>query len=151
MDKKPNEDIRIFYPKWFVVFIGFCGVGTVLISTWYISWVIYKGLLPSHVLRCLFFLALILATLFLFSKIVFYSVAATDRGLETHNIIGSNKFFTWDEIVEIRKPHFGIPHDAIYLISRNKDRLTLLRGMKNLEELLQLIKDRSPNLKRCPS
>ncbi|MGD9245788.1 MAG: hypothetical protein PVH36_12700 [Desulfobacterales bacterium] len=149
MDKKLNEGIKISYPMWFVIFISFCGIGTILICTYYIAWVVFNGQLSSHLLRFLFLIILILAALWFLLKIVFYSVTATDRGIGTHNIAGANKFFLWDEIVEIRKPVFGIPHDAIYLISENKDKLMLLKGMKDLDEFIQLIKDRAPNLKKC--
>jgi hypothetical protein len=139
MDKKLNEIIRTSYPSWFIISISLCGIVTILMSTYYIGWVISSGQLYSHLFKLIFFAIFVVAVLWFLLKIVFYSVIATERGLETHNIVGQKRFFHWDEIVEIRKPRLGIPHDVIYVISEDKNKLMLIKGMKNLEELVHLI------------
>ena len=61
-------------------------------------------------------------------------------------VIEENKLLTWNEIVEVKRPRFGIPVDFAYVISKNKDRLRLIRSMNNYRELIQLIKNKAPNL-----
>jgi len=82
-------------------------------------------------------------------KLLFYSVTGTKRGLETNNIFGSNKIVKWDEIMEVRRPRFGIPNDFSYVISGKTEKLLLIRSMKNYKELIQLIKERAINLTKC--
>ena len=147
MDKKRNASIKASYPVWFIISFSVCGIATILLCMIYTAWVIYTGRLYSHLWKMLFMLVLMAASYWFLLKIVFYSITATDVGIETHNIVGSSKFFDWDEIVEIRNPTWGIPHDAIYVVSRNRSRIMLLKGMKNLEELINIIKLNSPNLK----
>ena len=149
MVKNHIANLKISFPRWFVIFLTFCGVFTIMFSTFYIAWVVYKNQLTSRPFSCALFFILILSIFWFFSKILFYSVTATDSGLQTDNIVGSNKLFPWDEIVEVRRPRFRIPKDASYVISKNKDKLLLVRSMKNYKELIQLIKVRAPNLQKC--
>jgi hypothetical protein len=146
MDKNHSEYLEISFPRWFRICLAFCGIFTILLFAFYIVWVAYNGQLASRLLRCAIFTSVIVGIVWFFLKILFYSVTATDRGLEADNIVGANKVFLWDEIVEVRRPRFGIPHDATYVISRNNGKLLLVRSMKNYKEFIQLIKDRAANL-----
>lgn len=96
-------------------------------------------------------MGLALACLWVLLRVAFYSVTGTDRGIITHNVIGQNKFFQWDEIVEVRRPRFGIPAAFSYVISKDKDKILLIRSMNNYKELVELIKTIASNLKRCQS
>jgi len=151
MTKKHSENLRISFPRWFVILLSFCGTVTIMFSVSYIGWVIYSGQLTSRLFRTVIFFSLVLGIFWFLSKILFYSVTATEGGLETDNIVGSKQMFLWDEIVEVRRPRFRIPKDASYVISKNKDKLLLVRSMTNYKELVQMIKVRALNLKRCQS
>lgn len=144
-----SKNITISFPKWFVIGISFCGIGTILICAYYIVWVFHTGQLNSHILRCSFCFGFILVIFWFLLKIVFYSVIATERGLATSNIFKSSNIFLWDQIVEVRRPRFGIPYDATYVISENKKKLLLVRSMRNYKELVELIKVKASNLERC--
>lgn len=149
LGKHQSRNLKVSFPKWFVIFLGICGILTISFFLSYIIWVIYHGQLASQLLRCAIFLSIILSGFWLSLKVLFYSVTATERGLETDNIVGASKSFQWDEIVEVRRPRFGVPVDFSYVISKNKDKLLLVRSMKNYKELTELIKTRARNLKRC--
>ena len=148
MDYKEDRILKVSMPIWFIIFMGICGIGMTIITVSYVVWVIYNDKLHSHLYGCLFFLIIVLTGLLFFLKIMFYSVTAVDKGLEANNIIGPKKFFHWNEIVEIRRPKFGIPNDASYVISSERRKMMLLRGTKNYKKLIALIKFKAPNLKR---
>lgn len=149
MGKHQSSNLKVSFPKWFVIFISICGILTISFCLFYMIWVIYHGQLASQLWRCAVLLSLLVIALWIFTKILFYSVTATERGLETANIVGASKSFQWDKIVEVRRPRFGIPKDASYVISKNKDKLLLVRSMKNYKELIELIKARAANLQKC--
>lgn len=151
MDKNHSENLKTSFPRWFRSFLTFCGMFMILFSMFYIVRATSKGLSASEIRNAAIFISIVLSGIWLFLKILFYSVTATDKGLETDNIVGSNKSFLWDEIVEVRRPRFRIPADFSYVISSNKEQLLLVRSMKNYKELIQLIKAKAPNLKRCQS
>ena len=134
---------------WFRIFISFCGLFTVIFITVYIVKVFYSGQLLLKLSRCLLLLAMMGSIFCAVIKLLFYSVTGTKRGLETNNIFGSNKIVKWDEIMEVRRPRFGIPNDFSYVISGKTEKLLLIRSMKNYKELIQLIKERAINLTKC--
>jgi hypothetical protein len=151
MVKMQSGDLKINFPMLFVVLMSFCGLFTTLGIGSYILRVIYYGQLSSQLFKCVFGFCVILIISWFLLKILFYSVTATEKGLITANIGKLSKFFQWNEIVEVRRPRFGMPVDASYVISKNKGKLLLIRSMKNYKELIQMIKDRAPNLERCQS
>jgi hypothetical protein len=151
MDKKSNKIIKVSYPIWVLILFTFCGIGSIPILSYYIIWTIEKSLFFSRLWQVLFCSIFIPAIIWFLFKITFYSVSATERGLETANIIGSKKYFQWGEIIEVQTPKFGLPFDISYVISINKGKLLLIRSMKNYKKLIQLIKLKAPNLKRCES
>ena len=151
LDNHQARNLKVSFPKWFMIFVSICGILTISFCLFYIIWVIYHGQLAYQLFRCSIFFSIILCGFWLSLKVLFYSVTATERGLETSNIVGPNKLFLWKEIVGVRRPRFGVPVDFSYVISKNKDKLLLVRSMKNYKELIELIKARAPNLKRCQS
>ena len=146
MIKKHRVALTCSFPKWVRAFFSFCGIFTLIFFTAYIFWVIYSGQLFLQLLRVTVFGGSIIVILWVYPKILFYSVFATEKGLESKNIFEENKLLTWNEIVEVKRPRFGIPVDFAYVISKNKDRLRLIRSMNNYRELIQLIKNKAPNL-----
>jgi len=61
--------------------------------------------------------------------------------------MGKRIFVAWKDIIEIRKPKFNIPHDAVYVITNSNKKLMLVKGMKNLDKMITAIKLNSPNLR----
>ncbi|MFH1673720.1 MAG: hypothetical protein ABIF87_09905 [Pseudomonadota bacterium] len=151
MMKAHGNDVKVSLPKWFAILMVFCGSFTISISVFYIIRVPDNGVSASELCKSVILLSFDLAIIWFFLKILFYSVAATERGLEANNLFGQKKIFLWNEIVEIRRPQLGVPVGAAYVISKNKDKLFLPRGEKNYNELVKLIKVKSPNLQKCQS
>ena len=143
------EYIRSDTPRWQRVLLTFCGTFTVLFCIFYIVWITYNGQLVSKLSRCLIFILVIIGGVWFFFKILFYSITATDRGLETNIIIGRSRLFVWEDIIEVRRPRFGFPVNFTYVIAQNRDKILLLRNKKNYNELIQCIKDKAPNLTIC--
>lgn len=142
-----NENITSKTPNWLRIVVLFCGIFTVLFSAFYIAWVIYNGQFLLQIYRCTVLFIVILIIVFSYSKILFYSVTAKEKGLETDNIIGANKIFQWEEIMEVRRPRFGFPVNFTYVVSKDKDRIFLIKNRKNYEALVQRIKEKAPNLR----
>lgn len=142
-----NEQITSKTPNWLRIVVLFCGIFTVLFSAFYIAWVIYNGQFLLQIYRCTVLFIVILIIVFSYSKILFYSVVAKEKGLETDNIIGANKFFQWEEIMEVRRPRFGFPVNFTYVVSKDEDRIFLIKNRKNYEALVQRIKEKAPNLR----
>lgn len=151
MAKNHGKDLKISFPKWFFIPFGLGGIIILLTFIFYTARLIQSESSTFELLKVAFLFVVLLGWIFFFCKILFYSVTATERGLETDNLAGSKKIFLWDEIVEVRRPRFGIPKDANYVISKNRDKLLLVKSMTNYKELVQMIKVRAPNLKRYPS
>ena len=133
----------------FIYFLGICWLIALFFSIFYVYKVLYGNLLVSLNLSVILFIVVLGG--FCFFKLLFYSVTATKKGLETAKPIGSNQSFTWEEIIEVRRPRFGIPYDFSYVISKNKEKLLLVRSMQNYKELVELIKTKAPNLQKCKS
>lgn len=151
MGKNHNENLKISFPMWFRSFLTFCEIFMILFFIVYIFRAISNGLSALEIRNAAISLSIVLGGLWFFSKILFYSVTGTDRGLETDNIVGSNKLLLWHEIVEVRRPRFGIPVDFTYVISENKGKLLLVRSMKNYKKLVDLIRLKAPNLQKYQS
>jgi len=143
-----NKYIRSSTPKLHKIILVFCGTFTILISVFYIVWVAYNGQMIYRLSRCLIFIIIIISFWF-FLKILFYSVTASDKGIEAANIIGKKYMFLWGEIVEVRRPRFGFPVGFAYVISKNNEKMLLIRNKNNYKELIQFIKKMAPNLKIC--
>lgn len=147
MIKNQNILIKVSSPSWLIILFIPCLIIALPLSIFYTALVIYNNRLSVF---GVFLLIFVLAG-FWFIKLLFYSVTATESGLETTNLLGSNKSFIWEEIVKVRRPRFGIPYDFTYVVSKNKGKLLLVRSMQNYKELIELIKVRAPNLQKCKS
>jgi hypothetical protein len=141
-----SRNLKSSFPKWFVIFLSFCGTTTILFSAYYIGWVIYSNEFSSKLLTCFILFVLIASILWFFVKILFYSVTATERGLEARNLFEWKRNIDWEEIENIRRPHFGIPKDISYVVSKTGKRLFLIKSMKNYKELVSLIKKKVPDI-----
>ena len=95
-----------------------------------------------------FLLLLFLFGAFWLIKYLFYSVTATSDGLIADSKFGRNKNIPWHEIIEVRRPRFGIPYEFTSVISKNRDKIYLLKSMTYYKELIDLIKERAPNLRK---
>ena len=142
-----NETITSKTSNWIRLIVSLCGIFTVIFSAFYIGWVIYNGQFLSHIYRCTFLFIVIIIIVFSYSKTLYYSVTATEKGLETDNVFGANKFFQWEEIIEVRRPRFGFPVNFTYVIKKDLDRIILIKNRKNYEALVQRIKEKTPNLR----
>lgn len=142
-----NENLTSKTPSWLRMVVLFCGIVTVLFCAFYITWAIYNGQLLLQIYRCTVLFIVILIIVFSYSKILFYSVTAKEKGLETDNIIGTNKFFQWEEIMEVRRPRFGFPVNFTYVVSKDEDSIFLIKNRKNYEALVQRIKEKASNLR----
>lgn len=149
MAKMHSEYVKSGTSRWLRILGTFCGVFTVLFFLFYIFWVVYNGKFVTQISRCVFLFIIILFIIWSFSKTLYYTVTATDRGLETDNIVGTNKMFLWEEIIEVRRPRFGFPVNFTYVISKNEDKIFLIRNRNNYKELIQSIKEKATNLKIC--
>lgn len=149
MAKMNNEYVKSETSRWLRILGTFCGVFTVSFFLFYIAWVVYNGQFVTQISRCLILSIIILFIIWSYSKTLYYTVTATNRGIETDNIAGTNKLFLWEEIVEVRRPRFGFPVNFTYVISKSRDKLHLIRNRNNYKELIKYIKEKAPNLKIC--
>jgi len=149
MAKMHSEYVRSETSKWFRILGAFCGIFTVSFFLFYIVWVVYNGQFVTQISRCLILFIIILLIIWSYSKTLYYAVTATNRGLETDNIVGTKKLFLWEQIIEVRRPRFGFPVNFTYVISKNEDKMFLIRNRNNYNELIQSIKKNAPNLKTC--
>lgn len=122
------------------------GIFTILFSLSYIFIVIFRGRLLVSPIRFILFTLIIFLSIWFLLKILFYSVTATAKGLETDNIIGIKKKFHWEDIIEVRRPRFGFPLLFTYVISNNEDRIVLVKNKQNYKELIQYIKKKATNI-----
>ena len=143
-----NVLFKSSFPKWFVILGSICFVITLLFSTLYVVVVIYNNGISVFNMIILILLS---SGYWFFIKILFYSITATDRGLKSNNPLGSSKEFIWEEIVEVRRPYFGIPYDLTYVVSKNNGKLLLIRSMQNYKEIIELIKIKAQDLQKCKS
>jgi hypothetical protein len=146
-----NEDqnLKISLPRFFFIPFTLGAILLLLALIFYASRLIQSEPTILDLIKVLFLFIIFLAGSYFFSRILFYSVTAREIGLETHNIWGKKKVFLWKDIVQIRRPRFGIPKDASYVISSSEDKMLLVRSLKNYSELVQIIKVRAQNLQKC--
>ena len=142
-----NKNIISKAPNWIRIVALFFGIFTVLFSTFYIAWVIYNGQFLSQIYRCTVLFIAIMIIVFSYSKTLYYSVTATEKGIETENAFGKNKNVQWEEIIEVRRPRFGFPVNFTYVIKKDEDRIFLIKNRKNYDAIVQRIKEKAPNLR----
>jgi hypothetical protein len=137
--------LKVSLPKWFRVFYAIGAPLAVLLFV--IVWLHYgrDAYTFSEAWKLLLFLAIVGLGLWT-TPFFFSTILVTEAGLELKRLFGSTQRFSWDEIVQVSRPRFGIPHDAIYVFSHTGRKIVLSRGMTGYPELLKLIQLRAPNV-----
>jgi hypothetical protein len=143
--------VKAGFPLWFRIFISFCWISVVATFAFFMFKTMPNGLSWSEIKGCLIFIVIIAAGFWVIARFLFYSVTSTEDGLETNNLFHQCKLLPWDEIVEVRRPRFGIPYDFSYVVSRGRHKMLLIRSMRNYQELIDVIRARAGNLIRCSS
>jgi hypothetical protein len=149
MSNDLTQELKISYPKW--VAVPFILGWTVLLLAFFFYLAKFARNGPHFllILKIAFLLILLFSGIWVFLKFLFYSVIASKRGLETDNLFGKRKSFLWHEIIGVRRPRLGIPQEIAYVVSKEKEKLLLLRSMKNYSQLITLIKEKASNLQGC--
>jgi hypothetical protein len=138
-----NKKIGIF-PKWFIVFMTINYTIGLPILAVYTFVVIYNN--KGVTIFGFLLLALLLGS-FLIIYMFFSSVTATSNGLVAGNKFGRKTTLLWDQIIEMRRYHFGSPNEFTSVISKNGKKLYLLKSMSHYKELIEYIKNKAINLK----
>lgn len=148
MKKNHREIVKIHFPKFISIPFILGGLAILTAIIFYASRLKQIEAFDLDLLKLMFLLILFIVAIFFVLKVLFYSVTATDIGIETDNIIGTKKAFLWNDIVELRRPRFGIPKDASYVIASNDDKIMLIRSMRGYNELIKTVKIRAINLRK---
>ncbi len=149
MIERPNVFITSSVAQWQRIFGIFCGISIILLFGFYTVQFIYNNPSDARVLRALLLFGVVVLMVGSYAKTLFYTVSATDRGLETDNIIGAPQLLLWDDIIAIRRPRFGFPVNHTYVISKNEDKLLLIKSNDRYRELIEYIKENAPNLEEA--
>ena len=138
--------LRCYFPRWALIFICYCGLASVIsLPSLAVIYFFKTGSIPTTIIAI--FIFIFLGSIWLFS-FLFSCLLVTESGLEYINPFKKHQFCTWEEIIEVKRPAFKIPHDYVYVISKTgKNNITLIRGLGNYRELTELIVKKSPNLK----
>ena len=147
MTEMSENYVRSESPKWLRIVGASFEIITFSFSLFYILWLVYSGQFVAHISRCLILFIIIILIIWHHLKILYYTVTASNRGLETDNIVGKKKAFLWEQIIEVRRPRFGFPVNFTYIISTNEDKIFLIKNRNNYKEIIQSIEENAPNLK----
>ena len=155
MDHMHFKCFKVYFPKWVVAYFSFAGTITLFFSL-FILWMIitknpiitkiFDGTIWGSLTIGIFLGSLTVGIIFIFFKVLYYSITVTKHGLESKNIMGKKQVFKWSDIIDLQGPRFGIPSDFLYVVSKNKDKLLLVKSMKNHKRLIKTIQDRATNL-----
>jgi hypothetical protein len=137
--------LRVSYPRWFLIVFGSAGIITLIFSIFAVIYYSQDKFTTPELWKSLFFLAIIAGGLWIIPYI-YCAVVATESGLQRVDLFGRRQHFSWDEIVRVAKPRFGIPREAVYVYSKNGKKMALLKGMNGYSDLLEIIQRRAPNL-----
>jgi hypothetical protein len=145
MAKDDRVLLKLNYPKWFRIFYGVGAPLTLLLFI--IGWVHFSrnGFTSLELLKSALFLVIVGFGLYV-SPVFYYSVVATEAGLQFNGVFGPKQQFAWNEIATVSRPRLGIPKEAIYIYSRSGEKTIIGRGMTGYSDLLELIQSRAPNL-----
>ena len=146
MTEMHNEILKSSTPRWLRIFGTFSGIVIVLLFGFYTVQFIYNHPSDALILRALLLFGVIVLIVGSYAKTIFYTVSATDRGLETDNIIGANQLMLWEDIVGVQKPRFGLPANTIYVVSKSGDKVSLIKNHTLFRELIEYIGEHAPNL-----
>lgn len=145
MSRDDKVLLKMSYPKWFQVIVPpilllyfiFVLAITVYLSRGGFTWL--------EVAISAFFWAIFALWLWII-PFIYSSLLATDAGLYATDMFRQKKKLSWDEIVRVSRPLFGIPNEFVYVFSRGGKKIVLLRGMEGYSDLLKLIESRAANL-----
>jgi hypothetical protein len=140
----PRVLIEVRYPMWFRAFYGVCAAGTVVICVRVVA--VGIGGHGRGINGAIALTAALLAIVLYGVRIVFRSLVATEDGLEMSVIGSAPARISWADIQAVRRPTFGIPQDAAYIVSHSGRRLMIARSMSGVPELLTLIERKAPRL-----
>ena len=143
------QELEVRFRRWFVILNTFAGIVTIFFSLFYVMHAVRDGLTITETWRCTILIGLTFTVFWLFARILFYSVKATKAGLESKNLLERTTTIPWHEIVEIRKSRIFVSTAFRYVISSRGHKLLLIRNLKNYHKLIDMIKDKAPNLKVC--
>jgi hypothetical protein len=149
LPKNNDKELRMSYPKWLVAIFPLGLLTLFFTFCFYVTKFDMMNLSILAILKLVFLAIILIGGVVLFLRCLLYSVVASTRGLKANNIIGKEKSLQWSEIIEVRRPRFGLPQEIAYVISNKKERLLLLRSMKHYNQLIELIRKRAPNLQKC--
>jgi hypothetical protein len=151
MKKNSSEYLKVGVSKLckILMVLGILFLAIIIILC--LSLAIPKGLSKAQVMRYGLIFLWALFYIWFILNILFITVTATKRGIESDNLFGRHKLFLWEEIVEVRRPMMSKFHQLTYVISKNNEKLLLLRTFNNYEELIRLIKEKAQNIKKCNS
>lgn len=143
--------LKVTYPKWFQIILPpilFLYLIFLLVLMVYFA---RDGFTWLKVGIGAFFLAILGIWLWMI-PFIYSSLIATESALHATGIFRRRQKLTWDEIVRVSRPLFGIPNELVYVFSKSGQKMVLLRGMEGYPDLLKLIQSRAPYLsqKRLP-
>ena len=144
-----DQDLRVTYPRWLLILFIPGWIIILLTFFFYTRKFIEESLSVALLLKSSFLFIITLGGIWVILGVLFYSVTATRQGILATNLFGKDRFLPWHEIVEVRRPRFGIPQEITYVISQDKAKLLLFRSMKKYSTLIKIIKARASNLARC--
>jgi hypothetical protein len=146
MIERPDVHLKSSAAGWQKIFGVFCGISIILLFGFYTVQFIYNNPSDARVLKALLLFGVVVLIVGSYTKNLYYTVFATDRGLETEAIIGANQLMLWEDIIAIRRPRFGFPANSTYVISKQGDKLILIKSHSRYKELVQYIVQHAPNL-----
>jgi len=143
-----DEILKSSTPRWLRIFGTFCGIFVILLFGFYTVKFIYHNPSDVRIFKALLLFGVVVLIVGSFAKDLYYTVSATERGLETDNIIGANRLMLWEDVVGVQKPRFGFPANTIYVVSKNGYKVSLIKNHTRFKELIEHIVKHAPNLQR---
>lgn len=140
------ENKKLGFPKWCVILMSVNYLIALPILAVYTFFVIYNN---KGITLFGFLLLSVLLISFVIIYYFFYSVTATSNGLIAEHKLGRKRTFLWDDIVEVRRPRLGIPNELTSVISKDGKKIFLLRSMSHYKDLVEHIKVKAVNLRKC--
>jgi hypothetical protein len=144
-----NYLFKVRYAVWFLILSSVCGITTFYYCSKYLYWVVDQNLILERKFISTTCIMIIVSGLWFFNKVLYYSIIVLPQGISSNKLVGGGYLVKWEEIVEVKRPKFGIPYDAIYIVTYKNKKILLVRGMKNYLKLIKLIKVKAPNLRYC--
>lgn len=138
--------LKVEIPIWFRVVYAIAAPPTPLFFLAFAVAFIINGLTLPGALISTFALVTVAAGLLLIPH-VYSTIWVTELGLRWRRPFRlRTKKFKWEDIVTIVRPRFGISYDLAYIISKNGERIAVVRSMAGFTDLVELIRSRAPNL-----